>query len=65
MQDRICRQLNQVVRADVPVTFLVPMTITQVASRRIRGVQTFAWGSDFLASLENLTLDTTTSPYDR
>jgi len=54
--DHIYRQLSEIFRIDLPVTFLFPAVGTQVVHRRIRGMSS-PWRGDVLNVMEDLWLE--------
>ena len=54
--DRIYRELLEIFREDVPVTYLVPGTITPVAHRRIQGLRS-PFRTNVLQYVDDLSLD--------
>ncbi len=55
VEDRVYRELMEVFRADLPVTFLCPYVVTTVAHRRIRGLSS-PYRTDPVSCMEDLWL---------
>ncbi len=54
--DRICRELTEIFRADVPVTWLYPSIRTFFVHRRIRGLSS-PWRADPVQFMEELWIE--------
>jgi ABC-type transport system substrate-binding protein len=54
--DRICRELTEIFRADVPVTWLFPSIRTFFVHRRIQGLSS-PWRADPVKHMEDLWIE--------
>ena len=54
--DRLQREIAQIFRADLPVTFLFPSVVTTFAHRRIHGLSS-PWRVDLFESIDDLSIE--------
>jgi len=56
-KERFHSELTRVFRADVPLTFLHPLTYTTIASTRIRGLDSSPYNGDLTRCMDELSLE--------